>query len=392
MAISPVKSFGTRAAWGSLEPYENEFIFSPHGDGWHVDRQEFDALLAAEASRAGVEVLTNTRVCSHQRHDTNWLLTVRSLSGAMRDISADFVVDATGRQAWFAARQGSRHIVEDHLAAACVFFRLDAGHAPVDTYAAVEACEHGWWYSAILPGQRMAAAFMTDAGEFRRLGWRTLEEWISLASMVPYTASRLAGAVALGPPVLHPAGSRRLEPAVGDGWLAAGDAASTFDPLTSQGIVKALRCGIHAARAVLRHIRRDARALEDYAAHLAREYNNYSDARAAYYRLESRWPDSPFWLRRRREITLDPREMLRSSQGMRAGVGLTGRTSQPQQLLAEICERPQTAVEAVREFHSRTGNTHTDRQVVLALQDLVARGVLLTGPAGARPNTIAKEE
>jgi flavin-dependent dehydrogenase len=380
-ATSPIKSFGTRASWGSPKPYENEFIFSPHGDGWHVDRNTFDALLAAEALRAGVEVITNTVVRSHQRHDAKWLLTIRSLSGAARDISANFVVDATGRQAWFSTRQGSRHIVEDHLAAASVFFRLDADNALVDTYTTVEACEHGWWYSATLPGQRMAAAFITDAGELRRLGWRTLDKWISLTSMAPHTAARLAGAVPLGPPALHPACSRRLELPVGDGWLAAGDAASTFDPLTSQGVVKALRCGIYAARAVVRHFRRDARALDDYAAHLAREYNNYSDARAAYYRLESRWPDSPFWLTRRREITLDPREMLRSQEGVHAGVRLTGKASRPQQLLAEICERPRTAADAVREFHSRTGHTHTDRQVVLALQDLVARGVLLTEPA-----------
>jgi flavin-dependent dehydrogenase len=36
----------------------------------------------------------------------------------------------------------------------------------------------------------------------------------------------------------------------GDSWLAVGDAASTFDPLSSQGIVKVLRSGVCASYAI----------------------------------------------------------------------------------------------------------------------------------------------
>src|SRR5229473_6150086 len=40
-----LESFGTRAAWGSGEPHENEFLFSLHGNGWRIDRARFDGML-----------------------------------------------------------------------------------------------------------------------------------------------------------------------------------------------------------------------------------------------------------------------------------------------------------------------------------------------------------
>jgi flavin-dependent dehydrogenase len=39
------------------------------------------------------------------------------------------------------------------------------------------------------------------------------------------------------------AGGARLEPFHGDGWLACGDAALSFDPLSSQGLLTALYSG-----------------------------------------------------------------------------------------------------------------------------------------------------
>src|SRR5205809_235103 len=40
---------GTISAWGSSEPYTNDFLFDPDGDGWHVHRARFDAMLARRA-------------------------------------------------------------------------------------------------------------------------------------------------------------------------------------------------------------------------------------------------------------------------------------------------------------------------------------------------------
>ena len=54
-----MESFGTQSAWGNTDPYDDEFLFSTHGTGWHVDRLRFDALLAECAERAGAAVFAN---------------------------------------------------------------------------------------------------------------------------------------------------------------------------------------------------------------------------------------------------------------------------------------------------------------------------------------------
>ena len=82
--------------------------------------------------------------------------------------------------------------------------------------------------------------------------------------------------------------------------LCVGDAASCFDPVSGQGIVKALRSGIFASYAVAdllvprRRERRRALSLVRDVGVLPPTGTTLRD----YYALEQRWPDRPFWQRR----------------------------------------------------------------------------------------------
>jgi flavin-dependent dehydrogenase len=93
--------------------------------------------------------------------------------------------------------------------------------------------------------------------------------------------------------------SRLLDPLSGDDWLAVGDAASRFDPLSSQGIVKALRSGIFASYAIGDLLLNgDKSGLRRYQRFVAEEFKSYAQTRLKYYRQEQRWPNSEFWRRR----------------------------------------------------------------------------------------------
>ena len=81
-------------------------------------------------------------------------------------------------------------------------------------------------------------------------------------------------------------------------WLLVGDAAMTWDPLSGQGICKALESGMRAARAIDRALDGETRSLEDYAQWTRDRFGSYLQSRAKYYRAERRWPDAPFWRRR----------------------------------------------------------------------------------------------
>ena len=82
-------------------------------------------------------------------------------------------------------------------------------------------------------------------------------------------------------------------------WLAVGDAASIFDPLSSQGIVKALRSGVFASYAIADLLLNgDDLGLRRYRRYVQDEFEGYAKNRAQYYGEERRWPESEFWRRR----------------------------------------------------------------------------------------------
>jgi flavin-dependent dehydrogenase len=93
--------------------------------------------------------------------------------------------------------------------------------------------------------------------------------------------------------------SQRLEPAAGADWIAAGDAASRFDPLSSQGITKALRSGVFASYAIGDQLAAgDNRGLRRYDRFIHSEFLHYLRTRKEVYRGEQRWPQNEFWSER----------------------------------------------------------------------------------------------
>jgi flavin-dependent dehydrogenase len=83
-----------------------------------------------------------------------------------------------------------------------------------------------------------------------------------------------------------------------------GDAAASFDPLSSQGIVRALESGRRAAAAIHDHFAGDRSALQRCTLALHEQFERYLDARLEYYRREPRWPHAVFWRRRQRRPQL----------------------------------------------------------------------------------------
>src|SRR5215510_12331703 len=93
--------------------------------------------------------------------------------------------------------------------------------------------------------------------------------------------------------------TQRLDRPTGAGWLAVGDAAISFDPLSSEGISKGLEWGRKAAAVAAALCRGDASAAETYQDEIGRTFADYLVTRYRYYAAEKRWPEATFWARRR---------------------------------------------------------------------------------------------
>lgn len=281
---------GTSAAWGADQPHHNDFFFMPNNVGWHLDRAAFDAMLADEAQRRGAGLILNTRARDAQRTSQGWRL---ELSNG-NTIAARFIVDATGSAA-LARRCGAGFIEADCLVGIAGFF----DHCNGDPRTLVEAFEHGWWYTAGLPESRRIVICMTDADVARLLRMHETKEWRQALAAMSHVGARVGKSDVAEGVLVRSASSRRLDPVAGLDWLAVGDSVSRFDPLSSQGIVKALRSGIFASYAISDLLERgDRDGLKRYGRYVEEEFESYAETRKRYYREEQRWPASEFWRRR----------------------------------------------------------------------------------------------
>jgi flavin-dependent dehydrogenase len=282
------RAYATSAAWGSDDVVSRDFLFTGGGDAWHLDRSRFDASLARLVTERGGMLLTGTVVT---RAEPQWTLTT---SGG--EINAKFVIDATGRHAAFARMQGARVTSDDHLMGLVSMFDTRASDAYTATL--VEAVEDGWWYSARLPEHRIVVAFMTDADIVREHHLHEQKIWLARLRETGPTWQRVERARLAHGPITCPAHSQIVDPVSGDGWLAAGEAAVGFDPLSSMGIGYAIASGIQAARVAASSLGGDREHARLFAQDVRRHYDAYLAQRQAYYAMEQRWPDSPFWQRR----------------------------------------------------------------------------------------------
>ncbi len=284
-------SWGASSAWGSEELAEKELIFNPHGSAWQLDRARFESLLQEKAIGAGAEIQRGAAVSSLRRDGEQW--EIHTETGRMR---ARWLIDASGRASVVARHLGLRRLALDQLVS---IYTVASAEGDEDSRTLVEAGASGWWYSALMPGGRRTIAWQTDADllageDWRETAWlsRQIEAAHHLRSLLEHHRYSFPDR-----PRLTSAQSARIEPASGSFWIAVGDAAQSFDPLSGQGLFHALASGHRAAKELV-EASPNGGSLRAYAGWLEQTWNRFVSGRKTFYQAERRWPDEPFWRRR----------------------------------------------------------------------------------------------
>jgi flavin-dependent dehydrogenase len=283
-------AYGVRGAWGSDELIDTDFLGHPRGTGWHLDRAVFDTSLRASARSAGVHVI-DARASALVRTDDGWRITV---DGEQR-VQAKWLIDATGRHPITARRIGvGREDHDDQIGLVAVV----RNERQIPATTVIESERDGWWYCTPLPGDRLVVALLTDSDiapvAAQRMAW-----WHA-----KFTATRHVAAVVgtLSPDLdvrLTSANTSTSTSLSGDRWVAVGDAAMSWDPLSSQGLVTGILMGARAGHIVATNPTRTRNAvLSDWARDYQMLLEEHLGLRRHYWGAETRWPDSLYWSRR----------------------------------------------------------------------------------------------
>jgi 2-polyprenyl-6-methoxyphenol hydroxylase-like FAD-dependent oxidoreductase len=292
------KAWVNFSAWGSDALLERHAAAQPGGTAYVISRGHFETALIHETRlKPGIHRL-DAALAAFEHDETGWTLT--SDTGAV--VRARLVIDATGRRATICRTQ-TRQRRLDRLVAAYAFLHqveLDIDPTPATV---IEAVSDGWWYATLLADRRLTINFYSDPDLMpRKIGQRA-DVWRQMVGQTRHIGRWIesAGYELAGPPDLASAGTVWLDQAAGPGWLATGDAAISFDPLSAHGMTTALWTGDEAAAAAARTLEGDEAALDDYAARLRYGVEQYIRERRTIYARERRFAHHPFWQRRQND-------------------------------------------------------------------------------------------
>ncbi len=296
LAEGHMPCYGNLSLWGASSPYQQDFLFDPNGCAWHLDRRRFNSLLCKLARQRGIAFYQDFS-CQNVAGDGNQHVLRLTNEYGDTEVQCKFVIDATGRLAAVGRQLGAVRKRDDRLMSINAIFDADPAANAQDqfAYTIAESVPEGWWYSARLPHGRQIAAFQTDADLVRSLGVQRPHGFLKALGRTSLIRGVIGSRQMLdGTLRMVPAESSRLHPASGPNWLAVGDAACAFDPLSSQGLFHAIFTGMTGGQAVYQWFDGNRSLLDRYGHTVASIYAAYQENLKRWYRAEPRWRKRSF--------------------------------------------------------------------------------------------------
>jgi flavin-dependent dehydrogenase len=238
----------------------------PHA--YQVWRQDFDKMLFEHARSAGADAREGHEVVAVEQMDPRRSSAeVRTDDGGSYRITAQYVVDATGRDTFFSSKKRLRRKNAEHQSAAIFgHFRgaeyrpgEDAGNISIYRFA------YGWIWMIPLPDGVMSIGAVCRPAYLKQRKGKTVDFLLETLRNNDGVRKRIENAELIGEEVRvtgnYSYDSVRMG---GPGWVMIGDAFAFLDPVFSSGVYLAMSGAEQAATVIdtaLREPRREARLL-----------------------------------------------------------------------------------------------------------------------------------
>jgi flavin-dependent dehydrogenase len=216
---------------------------------YEVPRGEFDALLLEHARAQGVEIHQPVAVEAVAFDGDGVTLT----SGVAETIRARFLVDASGRESFLAARTGRRQRVPNlgkvalfaHFRGAVRFPGREEGNIRIYIF------DDGWFWWIPFSGDVTSVGCVMHARTVRGREGSLDALFDEMVGRCARVAEGLKAAERVTP--MYPVANFSYvnRPVVGDRFLCVGDTVAFVDPIFSGGVFIAMRSGELAAQAIV---------------------------------------------------------------------------------------------------------------------------------------------
>src|SRR3984885_12286043 len=235
----------------------------PHA--YQVWRQDFDKMLFDHARATGADAREGHEVVAVEQIDSRRSeVDVRTEDGQTYRISAQYVVDATGRDTFLSSKKRLRRKNNEHQSAAIFgHFRgaecrpgEDAGNISIYRF------DHGWMWMIPLPNGVMSIGAVCRPAYLKLRKGNTVDFLLQTLNQNESVRKRIEQAELIGDEV-RVTGNYSYDSTQmgGPGWVMIGDAFAFLDPVFSSGVYLAMSGAEQAVTVVdesLRHPKREA--------------------------------------------------------------------------------------------------------------------------------------
>jgi flavin-dependent dehydrogenase len=229
---------------------------------YQVRRSEFDEILFRHAQKSGARALEGWRATAVALHAAGATVTARADDGAQARWDARFLVDASGRDTFLAAKLGLKQRSRRHNSAALFAHFAGATRLPgkAEGHISIFWFDHGWfWFIPLADGATSIGAVCAPHYLKSRRG--SPEQFLmDSIALCPALAERLRGARLVSPVTGTGNYSYSAARSSGERYLLLGDAYAFIDPVFSTGVYLAMQSAFIGADTIERCLARPAEA------------------------------------------------------------------------------------------------------------------------------------
>ncbi len=293
-----IPSYASKAYWGSDKVSTTNAIFTTEEATFQMDREKFDFKLIETAANRGATIYPRTKCLDYtQLEDKSWEVSLSHPTEGKFVMKANYLVDATGRESNVCRKIGVPSKKVDSLIGVGLFLELEENSKKFEQ--TLESVELGWWYTACLPNNKMVITLFSDADIISEHKLHQLEVWNETLQKSKQIKHLIDGARTISDKLwVRNAQTQLSDPRNIDRFIAIGDAAVSFDPISSMGIGFSISSACFAAKHIAHELEENSSSIALFQEDIINNYNQYLQTRATYYQMEKRWPSSKFWQRR----------------------------------------------------------------------------------------------
>ncbi|WP_046755754.1 NAD(P)/FAD-dependent oxidoreductase [Kordia jejudonensis] len=287
------KIYGYHSMWGSERVMDTNFFHhNPYKNGLKINKFQTLEALRSEIKDNMISYDKGFEIINEAHGNT----VVLSKNEGVKIVQGKILVNATGRNRAVLQKLSIQSKTYDELVAlSCHIPKIKHPKLTHEVY--VESFKEGWGIISAISETENICTIYTHKGHEILPKLKDVSQWKSILSETMYLKD-----------FLHEtnqvkfkggnANSSVASQVAGSNWLTLGDAAMSFDPLSSHGITNAIFTAKVASKAIEKKLSEaDTTAFPEYDKTLKTIFQQYVQSKNKLYQQEVRWKQESFWQR-----------------------------------------------------------------------------------------------